>query len=119
MQGLEQLLEGEPCISAILCRENCFQYGNYVLKDLSLIQRKIEEIIIVDDNFMVWPRNLDNIIPIKTFTGDTKDSHLKDILQFLGQISHATDVRLPLKNKYQLQMRAQRFAASMGISLEE
>ena len=94
-------------ITHILSRNNCYSINNEIfLKSAKILEnREIENIIVVDDSFWVYPQDLDNVLHIKAFDLQTytKDNELQEKLIFLLSILQFEDVREPLRKKFHLQ----------------
>lgn len=96
---LLDILDRDRVVSARLFREGCVQhYGNYV-KDMSLMGRPIEEIVIVDNSPFSYMFQPDNAIPITSWFNDRSDRQLHDLLPFLDNLLLVDDVRDVLKRK--------------------
>jgi Dullard-like phosphatase family protein len=78
-------------------RHNCISVGNRVcIKDLRMfINRKQEDIIIVDNSLYSFSNNLSNGVLINSFYNDKEDRELNNLLNYLNQyLREADDVRL-------------------------
>lgn len=64
--------------------------GNYI-KDLNVLGRDIDKTIIIDNSVIAFSLNLDNGIPIHSFSGDKQDSELYKLIEIL-------DYALSIKN---------------------
>ncbi len=68
----------------VLARGQCSTDCQRYYKDLFLIEnRKIENMLIVDDDIGFWPRNIDNLVPVAPYYGEKEDSVLNDLLEYL------------------------------------
>lgn len=86
-------LDPQGLIQHRLFREHCVQYeGNYV-KDLSLIDRDISSIIIIDNSPMSYLFHPQNAIGCSSFIEDMTDNELHSIARFLIDIKEVEDVR--------------------------
>ena len=78
----------------ILSRMHCRALNGFLVKDLSIFQRDMSRMIIVDnsaESFMLHPQNG---ILISTWTGDQNDDTLnKELLPLIKQCNLADDVR--------------------------
>ena len=63
-----------PLIHHRLYRESCLQVHNHFVKDLSVVNRPLSNMIILDNNPVAFAANLDNGIPIKTWKKDPQDT---------------------------------------------
>ena len=86
-------LDPDRVIRYRLFREHCVQYeGNYV-KDLSLLDRDISQMIIIDNSPMSYLFHPRNAIGCSSFIDDMADRELDSISRFLTKIKEAEDVR--------------------------
>jgi len=97
----------DPCnmfFKACLFRQHCVRLSkNSFTKNLQLLNRSADRIVLVDDtlnNFLLQP---ENGIPITTFVDDSTDTALSVLLGFLKILEKAEDVRVPLRQTFQLQ----------------
>jgi TFIIF-interacting CTD phosphatase-like protein len=71
----------------VFSREYCFYSNQCFVKDLRIFQdRNLRDIILVDDNIASFAFQLDNGIPVPTFTGaeeEENDDYLLSVFQFL------------------------------------
>jgi len=89
---LLDILDKDKVVSKRLFREACVQhYGNYV-KDLSLLGRKLEHSIIVDNSPFSYMFQPDNAIPITSWFNDKNDTQLYELLPFLDRLIEVDDV---------------------------
>jgi len=89
---LLDILDKDKVVSKRLFREACVQhYGNYV-KDLSLLGRKLEHSIIVDNSPFSYMFQPDNAIPITSWFNDKSDTQLYELLPFLDRLIEVDDV---------------------------
>jgi CTD small phosphatase-like protein 2 len=91
-----------PLIHHRLFRESCLQVQQHFIKDLSVVNRPIANIIIIDNNPVAFASNLDNGIHIKTWKKDPTDSALLDLLPALQELSNVADVRPFLQERFGL-----------------
>lgn len=82
-------------IRHILSREHCVHVNNFYVKDLRIIgDRKLEEMVIVDNSIVAFAFNLDNGVPINDFRGeDPMDEELIYMTSYLDDIWHYEDIR--------------------------
>ncbi|KAJ6250114.1 scp1-like small phosphatase 4-related [Anaeramoeba flamelloides] len=111
-QVLDHIDPENSFISHRLYRDSCKKFeGSHYVKDLSLLGRKLEKCIIIDDQPSSYHLQPENAIPIKEFLGninpDTKDfqsqglmfnNELKIILKILQQFEKCENV-YPLLEK--------------------
>ena len=82
-------------IKHILSREHCVHTNNYYVKDLRIINdRKLEDMVIVDNSIVAFAFNLDNGVPINDFRGEEPmDEELIYMTSYLEDIYHYEDIR--------------------------
>ena len=92
---LLDLLDKEKCIKYRLFREHCtFDNGIYI-KDLKIFDRKINNMIIIDNNPISYDNNVANGIPILSWYEDMNDNELLKLIPILKYMSskNVHDVR--------------------------
>ncbi len=98
------LIEPAPgTFSAVLTRKHCTERDALYVKDLSLLGRPLERVVLLDDNpasFMLHP---DNGVPILPWFGGAEDRELTALLPLLRSLQGDADVRPRLRQAYQLQ----------------
>ena len=85
-----------------LYRDNCIRTEVSYVKDLRIIDRNIDSIVMVDDSISSFYNQMENGICVSRFNCYTNDSELGSLWIFLRQISSANDVRVPIAAKYNL-----------------
>nr|XP_002128680.1 carboxy-terminal domain RNA polymerase II polypeptide A small phosphatase 1 [Ciona intestinalis] len=89
---VSDLLDKSGVFSSRLFRESCvFHRGNYV-KDLSLIGRDLNKVIIIDNSPASYIFHPDNAVPVISWFDDPTDTELLDLLPFLEAIAESEDV---------------------------
>ena len=85
-----------------LFRESCLAVeGNY-LKDLNVLGRDLSRTVLVDNSPHAFGYQVDNGIPIESWFDCEDDRELLKLQRFLLQHVHAaTDVRIPVRTKFQ------------------
>ena len=84
---LLDLLDKQKCIKYRLFREHCtFDNGIYI-KDLKIFDRKINNMIIIDNNPLSYDNNISNGIPILSWYEDLNDNELLKLLPILKYMS--------------------------------
>jgi RNA polymerase II subunit A small phosphatase-like protein len=109
---LMDILDPKGFVKVRLFRESCVQhYGNYV-KDLSLLGRRLEDTLIIDNSPFSYMFQPDNAIPITSWFNDRSDRELYDLIPFLmEQIVPCADVSQVIKERKQMVL-TQEVAAS-------
>jgi RNA polymerase II subunit A small phosphatase-like protein len=96
---LLDILDKDRVVKKRLFREACVQhYGNYV-KDLSLLGRKLEHSIIIDNSPFSYMFQPDNAIPITSWFNDKSDRQLYELLPFLETLVEVDDVSTVLSQR--------------------
>ena len=85
-----------------LYRDSCINVENKIyIKDLRILNRKIEEMIIVDNSLYAFSNQLSNGILINSFYDDRTDVELSNLLSYLQQyILNSPDVRQVNENVF-------------------
>ncbi|KAF4046747.1 NLI interacting factor-like phosphatase domain-containing protein [Phytophthora infestans] len=86
-------LDPEGTIRYRLYREHCVQYEGSYVKDLSLLDRDITQMIIVDNSPMAYAFHPRNAIGCSSFIDDPNDRELDSIARFLTKFQDVEDVR--------------------------
>lgn len=81
-----------------LFREDCVYHDGHYVKDLSLLNRAIESVIIVDNSPMSYIFHPENAIDCTSFIDSKMDRELWQISDFLIEHSGVQDVRLVCKS---------------------
>jgi len=99
------ILDPKGFVKIRLFREACVQhYGNYV-KDLSLLGRRLEDTLIIDNSPFSYMFQPDNAIPITSWFNDKTDRELYDLAPFLlEQIVPCEDVAQVIVERKQMAM---------------
>jgi RNA polymerase II subunit A small phosphatase-like protein len=104
---LLDILDPKGLIKIRLFREACVQhYGNYV-KDLSLLGRRLQDTLIIDNSPFSYMFQPDNAIPCTSWFNDKSDRELYDLVPFLlEQIAPCEDVSKVIVERKQMAMTA-------------
>jgi CTD small phosphatase-like protein 2 len=76
-----------------LYRNNCIKINNFNIKDLRVINRKIQDIIIVDNTVSCFAFHLDNGVPIISWYNDRNDRQLINLIEYFIVVADSQDVR--------------------------
>ena len=85
-----------------LYRKNCIQYKGKFVKDLRIINRNLEEVVLVDNAGYSYEMQKENGIPIVPFFKDTEDVELRSLEQYLDSLTFVKDVREMNKRMFKL-----------------
>lgn len=92
---IEKIDPNRRFISEVLYREKCvfMEEGVYV-KDIRVVSRRLEEVVLVDNATYSFGKWIENGIPILPFYESREDDELKDLYDFLvEEVLPARDVR--------------------------
>lgn len=80
-------------IKQVLSREHCIESNKFYIKDLRIISdRKLKDLIIIDNSIVCFAYNLDNGVPINDFHADSEDDmELYYMCSYLEDIFHHYD----------------------------
>ena len=83
-------------------RDSCLKNSlGYWIKDLEIfVERRLDEIIIVDNSTSCFVKNLENGIPIIPYYGNREDDELKELGMFLEWLSYQKDFRTTQRNYF-------------------
>ncbi|CAM0953830.1 unnamed protein product [Alopecurus aequalis] len=99
-QLLDILDPGNRLISQRYYRDSCLRVDNNHLKDLTIIEPDLAKVAIIDNTPEVYKMQVNNGIPIKTWTSDPSDAALPELMPFLQTLSVAEDVRPIIATKF-------------------
>lgn len=88
---------GRGIFAARLFRDSCTQVGPAFVKDLTLVERDLSRVAIIDNTPGAYLHHQENAIPIETWTDDASDTALLALLPFLDALRCASDVRSVLR----------------------
>ena len=92
-------LDKNKCIKYRLFREHCTYENGIYIKDLKIFDRKINNMIIIDNNPLSYDNNTENGIPILSWYENVNDDELLRLLPILKYMSNPdiNDVRPIIK----------------------
>lgn len=95
-------------ISHRLFRDHCFKtkQGVYV-KDLRILNRSLERIVLVDNAMYSFALQLSNGVPIIPFSDNPADLELQHLTTFLLKLRHVDDVRPVIHQHFRYDLLAQ------------
>ena len=96
-------------ISHGLYRDQCFTRENRYIKDLRVVNRKLSNCLLLDDNITSFTNQKDNGIPILNFQGDPNDRELMKVCNFMMSISSLDDVRIAIREEFKMEALYQEF----------
>ena len=85
---LLDLLDKKKCIKHRLFREHCTYDNGIYIKDLKIFDRKINNMIIIDNNPLSYDNNVSNGIPILSWYEDSNDNELLKLIPILKYMSN-------------------------------
>ena len=89
-------------------RDSCVCYeGNY-LKDLTVLGRPMESVMLVDNSVQAFGFQLENGIPIESWFDREDDSELSSLLVLLERMRNVRDVRPVITETYRLREMIER-----------
>ena len=97
-KSLIEILDKNKVIIQVLNREHCLNIQGTSLKDLSIFNKDLKDIIIIDNNPVSYSLNKNNGIPILTWIDNPNDQELLKLIPILKYLSKVKDVR-PIINK--------------------
>ena len=91
-------------LKTILSREHCIQREGLFIKDLTIVKdRKLKDMVIVDNSLISFSFNLANGVPVLNFFEDAQDTELGGVLNVLERVVTAEDTREVLNEMFGLQ----------------
>jgi CTD small phosphatase-like protein 2 len=86
-----------------LFRDSCVCVDGNYLKDLSVVNRGMNEMCIIDNSPQAFSYQVDNGIPIESWFDDDTDEELLNILPFLETFINARDIRPLIRRQFGMQ----------------
>ena len=110
-QILNFIDEDRTIIKHRLYRQHCVKAARRVyIKDLRVIaDRKMEDIVIVDNSVVSFAFQMSNGIPIKSFMGEKNDTELMYMVSYLEEIYSQKDVRTHIADTFKLEEIVEKF----------
>ena len=117
LESIEGLSE---YIDLVLTYQHCEQYGNIIVKNANILaDRDLDEIIIIDDKISYWPKQLDNIIPIKPFFPEEVDTAVMDKIEALLQaLGRERNVRRYIAEEFKIKEKYKQFQKELRHFIE-
>eukprot|EP00760_Papus_ankaliazontas_P034858 PhM_4_TR7526/c0_g1_i1/m.63588/K15731/CTDSP; carboxy-terminal domain RNA polymerase II polypeptide A small phosphatase len=96
---MDQLDPGRTMCPHRLFREHCSYTNGAYVKDMSLLGRDLNKIMIADNSPVAYLFQPRNAIPVVSWFDDPKDTELLDLLPWLRRLATANDV-YPILDEY-------------------
>ena len=93
------------CIQYRLYRNSCIVRGEHRIKDLRILNRDLRHVVIIDNTIVSFMSQIENGVPITPFTGDMSDICLTELLGYLQELKDSEDVRVHLKEMFNIKER--------------
>jgi Dullard-like phosphatase family protein len=86
-----------------LYRENCLVKSGVYIKDLRIfVNRRVEDIVIVDNSAYCFAYQLENGIPIISWFDDYNDRELQKLVEYIKILAHVPDISLVNQRTFRL-----------------
>ena len=95
---LIEIIDKNKVIIQVLNKEHCLNIKGLPFKDLSIFNKDLKDIIIIDNNPVSYALHKNNGIPILTWIDNPNDNELLKLIPILKYMSKVKDVR-PIINK--------------------
>lgn len=101
---LLDILDPNKHIEYRVFRESCvYTPTGCFVKDLHILGRDLQTTAIVDNSVQAFAYQVNNGIPIESWFDDPNDSELLTMLDFLGELKEAEDVRPVIRDYFKLE----------------
>lgn len=98
---LMNILDPEKLCTSRLFREHCTWLDQTYVKDMSLINRPMENIILIDNSPNSYRLQPENALPCTTWYTDPSDTELFEFIPLLTGLSKVKDVRVVLSQVHE------------------
>ena len=92
-EQLISIIDKNKVVKYILNRDSCTFSRGFYFKNLSIINKDLKDVIIVDNNPVSYAFNNENGIPILTWIDNPNDTELVKMIPLLKYLSKVNDVR--------------------------
>ena len=96
-------------ISAVYTDKHCSKLGlpigKVYVKNLSVLKTQMSDVAIVDNSVLACSMDLNNLVPINTFSGDMNDCELLKLKLWLMDIEKADDLRTEIVKAFGTEKR--------------
>ncbi|XP_069558453.1 CTD small phosphatase-like protein 3 [Brachyistius frenatus] len=82
-----------------LYQDDCACVLGHYIKDLSIIGRDFSKTVVLDNAPHTYPYHLMNMIPIKSWNGESQDRELQKLIPYMEKLSAAEDFQEVLKKR--------------------
>ena len=83
-----------------LFRDACLCVQGNFIKDLSVLDRDMQKVVLVDNSPHAYGYNVNNGVPILSWFDDERDSELLKLVEFLKRIEAADDARHVVRDQF-------------------
>jgi Dullard-like phosphatase family protein len=90
-------IDPQHLISHRFYRHNCTFAGKGFIKDLSILNKHLKDVVIVDNLALSYALQPENALPVDTWIDDKKDKQLYNLIPILRHLAKVKDVRVYLK----------------------
>mmetsp|Transcript_9999 Transcript_9999/g.15089 ORF Transcript_9999/g.15089 Transcript_9999/m.15089 type:complete len:217 (-) Transcript_9999:28-678(-) len=102
-----------------LYRDACLGLGELYVKDLSILNRDLAQVVIVDNSPTAFTYQVENGVPIVSWYGAQDDNHLSQLLPLLKRIATlpiSHDIRPLLQQEFDLEAKIKQVAEKFQLT---
>ena len=100
---------GRKLVKYRLFRDSCVNIGENYIKDLSILGRDPNKIVIVDNAPQAYGYQLSNGIPIRSWYEDKNDNELARVMEFLETLIGKDDVRPLVDSQFKTRHKVKQY----------